>query len=183
MVCSLLGEKIIKELIITIGFHLKNCCHQEITLWLGWRIFFFPFLSLNFCLRFAFQKWISCFFDSSGYYVMYYIFLDLTACNTAHFTKMKWVSNKIIILNVSRAPQMVTWFCLLYKPTMVYIAISPVISFSKRGKSKLYHVMLCLWRIAQSVALTAILRMVRIRCIAHEFPSLGDIGQKVVNTS
>ena len=75
---------------------------------------------------------------------------------------------------------MVTWFCLLYKPTMVYIAISPVISFSKRGKSKLYHVMLGLWKIAQSVALTAILRMVRIRCIGHEFPSLGDIGQKVV---
>ena len=78
---------------------------------------------------------------------------------------------------------MVIWFCLLYTPTTAYLVISPVISFSKRGKSKLYNVMLGLWRIARSVALTAILRMVRIRCMGREFPSLGDTGQKVVNTT
>ena len=142
--------------------------------------FFFSFPSLNFCLRFAFQKWISCFFDSSGYYVMYYIFSAVTACNTIHFTKMKWVNNKIFnYLKCFKAPHMVIWFCLLYKPTTACL----VISFSKRGKSKLYNVMLGLWRIARSVALIAILRMVRIRCLGHEFPSLGDTGQKVVNTT
>lgn len=150
--------------------------------WLCWWIFFFlPILKFLFeiCLpkvnfMFLWQLWMLC--D-----VLY--FLDVTACNTIHFTKMKWVNNKIIILNVSRAPHMVTWFCLLYKPTTAYLVISPVISFSTRGKSKLHHVMLGLWRIVRSVALTAILRMVRIRCMGHEFPSVGATGQKVVNTS